>query len=169
MDRLFCCCFFEFCCCWVFSLNQTLIHVEKENSETHIVNVWDFLLSFYYFCLMISQWTILMNSQCVAVARAFKGKGKVIVHVQQIDIRLINQFSLVIGWLFWESFRIYFKLMSCFDTSENALIWKLQLFMLTVCLTHHISICCKNTVFICSSASFCDTSCCSIEVHMLSH
>lgn len=110
---------------WVFFLNMILIHMKEENSETHKVNVWDFLhflLFFYYFCLMILLWTILMNSQCVAVGRALKGKGKVIIHFPQIDTRLINQFSSVIGWLFWESFRIYFKLISCFDSSENALI-----------------------------------------------
>lgn len=125
---------------WFFFLNTTLIHMKEENSETHTVNVWDFLhflLSFYYFCLMISLWTILMNSQCVAPGRAFKGKGKVITHFGQIGTRLINQFSSLIRWFFWD-FQNLLQTDGCFDSSENALIQKLQLFILTLCLTHHM-------------------------------
>lgn len=61
--------------------------------------------------------------------------------------------------------------MSCFDSSENALIEKLQLFMLLLCLTHHRSICCKHTVFIHSLASFCDISFVVLKcpTHAVSH
>lgn len=51
---------------------------ERGESETHLAKAWDFLLfvlSFYYFCLMISQ-PILLNSQCIAVGRASKGTSK---------------------------------------------------------------------------------------------